>query len=276
MEDIQKNQGSNLSLNEVLSEYAEYRKECDEICKEYEETIQILSDSVEHLKSENSKLNEENDKMKNDNEKLTKELEKAREKNKEKIKDIEILNNKLDELQFQFKEKGQNEKNLKSKVVNLENDNDHYVNRIHQYEEEVADLKDNLENATENLIIAQKDFQDYKVEKEEELERLKLQLQEEKNNVKALLNKKLIPKKIQVSKPNEEFEDNFKNKEEIIEFCGEDHSQKEKSMLRGKRPKRKNEKQISQNENYQNSCNALSQLKKRREKISIFKSKIKQ
>ena len=160
-------------LNKIISEYADYRIECDEICKEYEETIQLLTDSLERYKSEITKLNNEKEKMKQEQERLTKELEKSREKNKEKIKDIEILNNKIDQLEAKFNSIGKKETTLKSKVVTLETDNDHYLNKIHQYEEEVTDLKDNLENTIENLIMTQNDFEKYKNTKEEEVARLK-------------------------------------------------------------------------------------------------------
>ena len=184
------NENIKIVLNQVISEYADYRIECDEICKEYEETIQLLSDSLEQYKSQISKLNTEKEKMKNDQEKVKKELEKSREKNKEKIKDIEILNNKLDELNSKFKSIDKKETTLKSKVVTLETDNDHYLNKIHQYEEEVADLKEKLENSIENLIMTQNDFEKYKNRKEEELQRLKLNLQEEKGTITALMNQK--------------------------------------------------------------------------------------
>ena len=132
--------------------------------------------------------------MKNDQEKITKELEKSRQKNRDKIKDIEVLNNKIDQLQSQFKSINKKETTLKSKVVTLETDNDHYLNKIHQYEEEVTDLKERLENTMENLITTQNDFEEYKTKKEEELQRLKQKLQEEKGNVKALMNKSPINK----------------------------------------------------------------------------------
>jgi predicted RNase H-like nuclease (RuvC/YqgF family) len=177
-------------LNEITKEYADYKIECDEICKEYEETIQLLTDSVDKYKLEITKLNKEKEKMKIDQEKLTKELEKAREKNRDKIKDIEILNNKLDQLQSLFKSINKKETTLKSKVVTLETDNDHYLSKIHQFEEEVSDLKTTLESTIESLITTQNDFEEFKNKKEEEIERLKLKLQEEKSNVTALMTKK--------------------------------------------------------------------------------------
>lgn len=177
-------------LNEITKEYADYKIECDEICKEYEETIQLLTDSVEKYKIEITKLNKEKEKMKIEQDKLEKELEKSREKNRDKIKDIEILNNKLDQLQSLFKSINKKETTLKSKVVTLETDNDHYLSKIHQFEEEVSDLKNTLESTIENLITTQNDFEEFKNKKEEEIERLKLKLQEEKSNVNALMSKK--------------------------------------------------------------------------------------
>ena len=281
-----KTENEEKKLDQVLTEYAEYRKECDEICKEYEETIQILSDSLEEFKSENSKLNTEKETMKKDQDKLLKELETAREKNKDKIKDIEILNNKLDELQSQFNAINNKEITLKSKVVHLEKDNDHYLDRIHQYEEEVSDLKYNLENATENLILAQDDFEEYKKQKEEELERLKLQLQEEQNNVKALMSKKLKPHKLEISDPNpiEGSDDGifvFKGsstKEEIEEIKPLENEKKPQMRLRGRKPGRKDKqddkKKVKGNNEF-NHMEELSKLKKRREKIAKFMNQIK-
>ena len=229
------------ALNQILTEYADYRKECDEICKEYEETIQLLTDSLEKYKlensklnTENSKLNTENEKMKLDQEKLSKELEKSREKNKDKIKDIEILNNKIDQLQAQFNSINKKETTLKSKVVTLETDNDHYLNKIHQYEEEVTDLKDNLENTIENLIMTQNDFEKYKNKKEEELERLKLKLQEEKGTVRALMSQKKLLKhsRLKSSINLKKNEDNEELEETKIEVAKRKLSWSEESNLR--------------------------------------------
>ena len=281
------------NLNQILTEYADYRVECEEIYKEYEDTIQLLTDSLEKFKTENSRLNNDNsrlisekEKMKIEQEKVAKELEKAREKNKDKIKDIEILNNKLDELQSQFNAINNKEITLKSKVVHLEKDNDHYWDRIHQYEEEVSDLKYNLENATENLILAQDDFEEYKKQKEEELERLKLQLQEEQNNVKALMSKKLKPHKLEISDPNpiEGSDDGifvFKGsstKEEIEEIQPLENEKKPQMRLRGRKPGRKDKqddkKKVKGNNEF-NHMEELSKLKKRREKIAKFMNQIK-
>ena len=228
------NENIKVVLNQIITEYADYRVECDEICKEYEETIQLLTDSLEQYKSEIIKLSNEKEKMKIDQERLVKELEKSREKNKEKIKDIEILNNKIDELQAKFNSIGKKETTLKSKVVTLETDNDHYLNKIHQYEEEVTDLKDNLENTIENLIMTQNDFEKYRNKKEEELERLKIKLQEEKGNVRALINKNRLNKhsRLRSSINLKQNEDNDELKETKIEVSNRKLSWSQESNLR--------------------------------------------
>ena len=249
-------------LNKIISEYADYRIECDEICKEYEETIQLLTDSLERYKSEITKLSNEKEKMKQEQERLTKELEKSREKNKEKIKDIEILNNKIDQLEAKFNSIGKKETTLKSKVVTLETDNDHYLNKIHQYEEEVTDLKDNLENTIENLIMTQNDFEKYKNKKEEEVERLKLKLQEEKGTIRALMKQNKIGthSRLRSSINLKQLED---NSDEMIETKIEVFKRKlswsEESNLRGKIEKdeitSKNINIINNNDNINNIDN---------------------
>ena len=230
------NENIKIVLNQIIEEYADYRIECDEICKEYEETIQLLTDSLEKYKSEITKLKNENDKIKIEQNKTLKELEKSREKNKDKIKDIEILNNKLDQLQTLFKSINKKETTLKSKVVTLETDNDHYLNKIHQYEEEVTDLKDNLENTIENLIMTQNDFEKYKNKKEEEVERLRLRLQEEKGNVRALLSQKNVSKhfRLKSSIPFKQNEDVDDLEETKIESAKRKLSWSEESNLRAK------------------------------------------
>ena len=202
----QENQMIKEEIKKICLEYSDYRIECEEICKEYEETIQLLTTSMDNFKIEAEKNSTEKNKLKADNEKLIKEIDKLREKNKDKIKDIEILNNELSQLKSKCRSSNMQQSNLKSKVVTLETDNDHYLNKIHQYEEEVTDLKDTLENTIENLITTQTEFEDYKIKMEENLQRLREELQEEKDNVNALTKKE---KKINKN-------GNINNKKKII------------------------------------------------------------
>ena len=246
------NDNIKIILNQIINEYADYRIECDEICKEYEETIQLLTDSVEKYKLEITKLNSEKEKMKADQEKLNKDLEKSREKNKEKLKDIEILNNKLDQLQSQFKSSNKNQTTLKSKVVTLETDNDHYLNKIHQYEEEVSDLKNNLENTFESLITTQNDFEEYKNKKEEEIERLKLKLQEEKGNVTALISRNEFRqhKRLKSCFNGQKIEDEELKNDDEVNIIERKLSWNEHEHIKTNSPKKINEKNINKKNDY--------------------------
>ena len=281
------------TINRLTNDYKDYRTECDEICKEYEETIQLLSESLDKEKLINTKLMNEKEKIKIDYDKSLKELEKLKEKNKEKIKDIEILNNKYEKLQTQLNSSNKEETTLKSNMVKLEIDNEHYLNKIHQYEEEVADLKDKLETYIENLTITQTDYEEYRSKKEEEIERLKQQLQEEKINVNVLIKKNT---KEQNSKDknedkvgenglerklswNEENDDNkfgpkkqSSKKIKNILINEEDEKERERLLESGKG--RVTRTMTIQKINY-NYGGVIANLKQRRERLAIFNQKIK-
>ena len=285
------NKGLKEALNKLTIEYNDYRNECDEIFKEYEETIQLLSDSLNKIKIENSKYNKEKEEIKKDNERINKELEKSRGKNKEKIRELEILTNKYEQLQSQFKSINKKETTLKSKLVTLETDNDHYINKIHQYEEEVTDLKESLENYIENLITVQTDFDDYKNKKEEEIERLKKQLQEEKSNVRVLMLKnkndnnvnkaneynetlKKDDRKLSWSEDIEDDSNEKKTSSKMIKTLINEDDEKEHEKLLELGRTRSNRAMTMQKNSY-NFGEIISNLRQRRERIAIFHNKIK-
>ena len=285
------NKGLKEALNKLTIEYNDYRNECDEIFKEYEETIQLLSDSLNNIKIENSKYNKEKEEIKKDNERINKELEKSRGKNKEKIRELEILTNKYEQLQSQFKSINKKETSLKSKLVTLETDNDHYINKIHQYEEEVTDLKESLENYIENLITVQTDFDDYKNKKEEEIERLKKQLQEEKSNVRVLMLKnkndnnvnktneynetlKKEDRKLSWSEDIEDDSNEKKTSSKMIKTLINEDDEKEHEKLLELGRTRSNRAMTMQKSSY-NFGEIISNLRQRRERIAIFHNKIK-
>ena len=285
------NKGLKEALNKLTIEYNDYRNECDEIFKEYEETIQLLSDSLNNIKIENSKYNKEKEEIKKDNERINKELEKSRGKNKEKIRELEILTNKYEQLQSQFKSINKKETTLKSKLVTLETDNDHYINKIHQYEEEVTDLKESLENYIENLITVQTDFDDYKNKKEEEIERLKKQLQEEKSNVRVLMLKnkndnnvnkaneynetlKIEDRKLSWSEDIEDDSNEKKTSSKMIKTLINEDDEKEHEKLLELGRTRSNRAMTMQKSSY-NFGEIISNLRQRRERIAIFHNKIK-
>ena len=281
------------TINRLTNDYKDYRTECDEICKEYEETIQLLSESLDKEKLLNTKLINEKEKIKIDYDKSLKELEKLKEKNKEKIKDIEILNNKYEKLQTQLNSSNKEETTLKSNMVKLEIDNEHYLNKIHQYEEEVADLKDKLETYIENLTITQTDYEEYRSKKEEEIERLKQQLQEEKINVNVLIKKNTKEQNAKDKNEDKVGENGLERKlswneeNDDNEFGPKKHSSKKiKNILINEEDEKERERLLEsgkgrvsrtmtiQKINY-NYGGVIANLKQRRERLAIFNQKIK-
>ena len=176
--------------------------------------------------------------------------------------------------------------------MTLETDNEHYLNKIHQYEEEVTDLKDSLENAIDNLITTQTEFEEYKSQKDEEIERLKQSLQEEKENINALMKKNKMENDNNIKDKNENingFErklswnevsnDNDNNKDKKVSgkkiktLINEDDERERELMLESGRC-RSNRAMTIQKSSY-NFGEVISNLRQRRERLAIFNKKIK-
>ena len=179
------------AYKKLLNDYNEYKTESDDICKEYESTIQVLTESLETLKLQNYNFNKENKILKENNKDLTEELNKVKLKNKDKMNDIELLNKEIDKLHNEYSEIKENKNILKNKMIDLENDNEKYLEKIRQYEFEIEDLKGKLEEKMEDLITTQTEFEEYKNKSEEEIQRYKEKLEDEKNNNDVLKKNKI-------------------------------------------------------------------------------------
>ena len=103
----------------LQDEYNEYKSESDDICKEYESTIQILTESLDSLKIQNGNLIKENKVCGEKIKELSEELKNVRIKNKDKMNDIELLNNKLDKIRKEYDEMKAFKTLVKSKMVIL-------------------------------------------------------------------------------------------------------------------------------------------------------------
>ena len=169
--------------NDLQQEFATTKQENDELISEYESTIQMLSDSIETLKQEKEELTIKlNNQIKNQNS-LVKELDSLKVKNLDKLKDIELLNKKNEILEDQMNKINQSKNVVTNKIVGLENDNDHYLNKIREYESYLEDLQLKLENALEENISLQTDYETYKQKTEDELIRKDEILKEYKNEI---------------------------------------------------------------------------------------------
>ena len=169
--------------NNLKEEYEQSQKDNDEICKEYESTIQLLTDSVESLKKEKKEWQSKLTKIENEQKSFKREKETLIKKNKDKMIDIQCLseqNDKLNELIRKLKE----EKSLfDTKIVTMENDIDHYQNKIREYEDFIDELKAQLEDALEENITLQTEFETYKLNTGDELLRKDEELRDIRNDI---------------------------------------------------------------------------------------------
>ena len=202
------------------------------------------------------------------------------------------MNNKYEKLLSQFNSINKKETTLKSNLVKLEIDNEHYLNKIHQYEEEVSDLKDKLESYIENITIIQTEYEEYKSKKEDEIERLKHQLQEEKININILTKKNTKEKNLEKIEEkndinglerklswNEENNDNNPNSKKqsskkIKNVILNEEDEKEHERLLESGRGRLNRIMTIQKINY-NYGEVIANLKQRRERLAMFNQKIK-
>ena len=189
---------------DLKEEYEQSKIDTDEIMKEYESTIKMLTDSAEKLKSERDnfelQLIESNKKMKQ----MQNDLESYKNKNIDKMKDIEILTTKNEKLTAEIQKINQNKSVIDSKIVTLENDNDHYLGKIRENEARIEDLNMKLESALEENISLQTDFETYKQMSEEHKDAKNEILNKDKIiarlNRRDSLNMKQIAQKIIVDK----------------------------------------------------------------------------
>ncbi len=170
----------------LKEEYAQLQKDNDEICKEYESTIQMLTDSIKELQNQRSSMTKKLTQME-------KEKEKLQDKNREKINDIQDLNEKNKKLSQEILNIRDKNKQKEHQIVVLENDTEHYLKLIRQNEAMIDELNYKLEEALEDNITMQTEFEVYKQIMGEKLSRKSDELKEIKSDMftKNLMIKKL-------------------------------------------------------------------------------------
>ena len=179
--------------NDLKAECEQIKKDNDEICNEYESTIQMLSESIDNFQKEKEELQNKINNLENDIKKYEKEKETLANRNKDKILDIQDLNKANEKLKEELKSI-KNENNLtKTKIISLENTNDHYQNKLRQNEALIEDLTSQLESALEENITLQTEFEVYKQKNEEELIRKEQEIKDFQNDIS---NKEKIIKRL--------------------------------------------------------------------------------
>ena len=187
--------------NNLKEEYEQNKKDNEEICVEYESTIQILTDSVESFKKENKELLTKLSKIENEQKTFMREKENLIKKNKDKQIDIQCLNEQNDKLNELIKKLKEDKSIFDTKIVNYENDIDHYQNKIREYEDFIDELKSQLEEALEENITLQTEFETFKLNTGDQLLRKDEELRDIKNDIN---NKEKIIQKLS-KKPSELF-----------------------------------------------------------------------
>ena len=187
--------------NQLKEEYEQSKKDNDEICKEYESTIQLLSDSVESFKKEKKDLQTKLSKIENDQKAFKKEKENLIKKNKDKMIDIQCLNEQNDKLNELIKKLKEEKTLFDTKIVTMENDIDHYQNKIREYEDFIDELKTQLEDALEENITLQTEFETYKLNTGDQLIRKEEELRDIRNDI---TNKEKLIQRLS-KKPSERF-----------------------------------------------------------------------
>ena len=179
--------------NDLKVECDQIKADNDEICNEYEATIQMLSESIENFKKEKEILQAKINNLDKEIKKYEKERENLINKNKEKILDIQNLNKINEKLKEEMKKISEENHLTKTKIISLENANDHYQNKLRQNDALIEDLTSQLESALEENITLQTEFELYKQQNEEILIRKDQEIKDIQND---LLNKEKIIKRL--------------------------------------------------------------------------------
>ena len=153
----------------LKDEYEQSKEDNDELCKEYESTIQLLTESVQKFEKEKKEYQNKILKFENDVKIMNKEKENLIKKNKDKIIDIQCLNEQNEKLNILIKKYKEEKSIFDTRIVTLENDVEHFQNKIREYEDFIDELKSQLENALEENITLQNEYETYKLNMGEQM-----------------------------------------------------------------------------------------------------------
>ena len=124
--------------------------------------------------------------------------------------DIQYLNEQNDKLNKLIKKLKEEKSLFDTKIVTLENDIDHYQNKIREYEDFIDELKAQLEDALEEIITLQTEYETYKLNTGDQLLRKDEELRDIRNDN---INKEKIIQRL-TKKPSERF--NIQKEKEIF------------------------------------------------------------
>jgi hypothetical protein len=176
----------------LKDEFHQVQNDNIEIFKEYDSTIQILTESITQLQNQ---LNIMNKKLSQ----IEKEKQNLQNKNFDKIIDIQDLSKKNEKLSQEIKIIKEDKKIKDTKIVVLENDTEHFQQLIRQNEAIIDELNIKLEEALEDNITIQSEFDIYKQIMGEQIMRKDEEIKDIKND---MFSKNLVIKKLEKMKEN--------------------------------------------------------------------------
>src|SRR4051812_39130465 len=118
-----------------------------------------------------------------------------KEKNLEKMKEIEFLEKQVDKLKSSYDALKEEKSKLEKKLVDLETENSDLTNKVRELECWSEELKAKLDAALEENIIIHNENDAFKMESDETIQRLQEELEELKGEIAA---KEKIISKIQM------------------------------------------------------------------------------
>jgi hypothetical protein len=168
---------------ELLNEYNKLKEDFEEhkmIAEEYERELESTNKEYEHkikdLKETNERLIKEISKLKED-------FIQNKERNMEKIKEIDYLEKQLDKFKSVAESGKLDKMSIDKRLIILENENNDYLNKARELEFWADDLKAKLDAALEENIMLHSENETCKAEMEEMIQRLQEELEETKNEI---------------------------------------------------------------------------------------------
>lgn len=169
----------------MIAAYKKLKEEFDDQNQVYEDYISSLEKTKKDLEGKLTQKDKEQDIYK-------KEISKLKEANVDRNKDIEYLENELaksEAAKKQLKEKLTKQEN---KSVEVELENTYYFNKIRELECWAEELKNKLDAALEENVIVNSEYEAFKAECDEKIQRIQEELEDNKNEV--LSKEKMIQK----------------------------------------------------------------------------------
>lgn len=160
----------------LLKLHISLKQEHEEQDTAYEDYIKILEDRKTDLESKLTMKEKEIETSK-------KEISKLRDLNNDRSQDNEYLEKKLKKMEENEKKNLDKISYSENKLVELENENNQYYEKLRQLEVICEEYKHKLDKAIEENIIFQNEYDQFKIECDEKIQRIQEELEDNKNEV---------------------------------------------------------------------------------------------